>query len=478
METQEHPSLRRANLDGSKVLFIAYFFPPTSSTGVPGSLRTVKFLRNLENGEFHVLTVPDNLGSQQNALNHLSLPVNHENIHRVVPWDIFKTLLAARKRLKRSLNRLGKVTASAETPTESQASSYTFKNDKSDQITPGRFQRLKDFVYNLCYFPDQAGPWILPAVRYGRKLVRKEGIDVIFATGSPWSGLVIGYLISKASGKPLIADFRDPWINNPFHHSKGKWLDSIAKTLERKVVHHASIISLNTEPLRDDFITRFPEQDPEKFLTLPNGFDPSDSTDLSTTKDTDDKILTLCHTGFLYGVRDPSTLLEVIREANAELSTDNLKIRLIQVGAVNLSYKIEERFKELIDSETYISKGKLSQRDCLIEQSKADILVNIQPFTKTQIPSKLYEYLQLNKAIVNITPKDGALGKIIIKDQLGIVFENGEESEMKNFLLCAARNRESLNDVRPVNTRKYRIDKITDTLSEKIVNLKRRQHYG
>lgn len=47
-----------ADLQGTRVLFIAYFYPPTESTGVPGSMRTVKFIRNLGNGERHVLTTP------------------------------------------------------------------------------------------------------------------------------------------------------------------------------------------------------------------------------------------------------------------------------------------------------------------------------------------------------------------------------------------------------------------------------------
>src|SRR5690554_4217322 len=329
------------DLAGRKVLFIAYFFPPTVSTGVPGSQRTVKFLRNLSNGECHVLTVPANVSDQDNALRHLSLPVNGEIIHRVAPWDMFKALLSLRKRVKGVFKQKASPVGTSETPVASQPAQSVFRSGSDTRDTRSAFQKLKDFIYDLCYFPDQAGPWILPATRYGKKLVRKHNIDVIFATGSPWSGLITGYLISKATGKPLIVDFRDPWMDNPFHQSKGRLLDSWASKLERKVVKHASAVSLNTPPLRDAFIARYPDIEAERFFVMPNGFDLEDFPDLKpTANSTNLDTLTLCHAGFLYGVRDPSALLDAIEKANSQLTAQGKKIRFRQIGDIQLSYDL------------------------------------------------------------------------------------------------------------------------------------------
>lgn len=212
--------MSKSNLSGKNILFIAYFFPPTDSTEVPGAMRTLKFVRNLEGGALHVMTTPPRMPESASALSHVQLPVNGETLHRVRPWDIFKMLLSLRARLKGMLKRQAQTNAAQATPT-----SNPFKTGADSGQAPSKAKQLKDFIYNLCYFPDQAGPWILPAYFYGKQLVRGQKIDAIFATGSPWSGLFAGYLISKATGKPLIADFRDPWMNNPFHQSKGPLLD-------------------------------------------------------------------------------------------------------------------------------------------------------------------------------------------------------------------------------------------------------------
>jgi hypothetical protein len=110
-----------ADLKGKKVLFIAYFYPPSESKGVPGSMRTVKFIRNLENGECHVLTAPRGVTQEADALAHISLPVNGEKIHRVASWDIFRLLLLIRSGLRRLLGKGNKSgePRNADTPAES-----------------------------------------------------------------------------------------------------------------------------------------------------------------------------------------------------------------------------------------------------------------------------------------------------------------------------------------------------------------------
>ena len=111
--------------------------------------------------------------------------------------DIFEWLIGLRNVSKKLLGK-GGTNKAADTVDDCQV----FKSEESDtEVEQSKFQRLKDFIHNFFYFPDQGGPWIIPAYFFGKKLVRQRGIDIIFATGSPWSGLLVGYLISKATGK-------------------------------------------------------------------------------------------------------------------------------------------------------------------------------------------------------------------------------------------------------------------------------------
>lgn len=443
-----------------KVLFIAYFYPPSESTGVPGSMRTVKFVRALSNVEAHVLTTQPQVGSEADALGHLPLPVKGEKIHRVAVWDIFKALLALRKFL----------TGRKTSPVSGSSSQTTFRsqapntNNKASAI-----QRLKDFIYDACYFPDQAGPWIIPATIRGIRETRKNGIDAIFATGSPWSGLIVGYLVSRFCGKPLVADFRDPWMNNPFHHSKGKLLDSLALRLERKVVKHARAVSLNTEPLMEEFSVRYPEQR-DKFLVLPNGYDPSDFEDISANDaGSGSPNLVLCHAGFLYGVRDPAVLLEAIRLANRKRAGKVGKIVFHQIGDVQLDYSLNDRFKDLLDDGSLIINSPMPYKECLRSLASADLVVNIQPGTKTQIPSKLYDYLALGRPIINITPADGALGRLVVSKGLGELYGFDDTEGLASSLDARFSNGSTEPFSGYQNAPDFHIDNISDNLYETLI---------
>jgi hypothetical protein len=61
--------------------------------------------------------------------------------------------------------------------------------------------------------------------------------------------------------------------------------------------------------------------------------------------------------------------------------------------------------------------------------------VIIQQDTKTQIPSKIYEYIYMNKPILTIGQKDGALGKMILTYQFGEIFEPGDTEGLAAYLL-------------------------------------------
>jgi hypothetical protein len=423
----------KADLKGNKVLFVAFFYPPVASTNIPGAMRTIKFIRNLSNGECHVLTTQPQLNESDSALNHLTLPVHGETIHRVNSWDIFKLLLRLRSNVKKLLGKNEQANATPPSPA-------VFKASESDVVaTPSTFQQLKDFIYNLCYFPDQAGPWIFPAYLRGRQLVKKHNLTTIFATGSPWSGLIVGYLISKATGKPLIADFRDPWVNNPFHQSKGSLLDRWSEQLEKKVVEHASAISLNTEALREEFLERYQHIPKDRFFVMPNGFDEADFNDLPHTEAKRlPSTVTFCHAGFLYGVRDPAVLLDAIAMANEQLTPQGLKIRFIQVGDVQLAYDIRERYSSMINEGSLLLESARPYKECLAILKNADWVVNVQPATRSQVPSKLYDYLALNRPILNITPEDGALGRLVSKHHLGELFDFCDKDTLSTALISIA----------------------------------------
>jgi glycosyltransferase involved in cell wall biosynthesis len=402
------------SIGGSKVLFLSYFYPPSA---LPGAHRAAKFIRNLDEGEIYVLTVKPELYPSHVDLNFgKDVPINREQIVKTSIIDVFKILLKGRSLLT---GRGGRKQSSAPSPPRPAVAFHS----AAESGGRSSFTRFKDFIHAVLHFPDEASSWVFPALVAGVKLIRREKIDVIFASGMPWSGLVLGMLLQRLTGVPFIADFRDPWIGNPYHGSKGPLLDRVERRLEREVVKGATLVVANTEALRNQFLQRYPRLDPKKFVVLPNGFDAADFAAIENLQSTGKERLVLAHAGFLYLRRDPSPLIEALSLVHSRAPQLRDKISFLQMGNIHLDYDFDARYADLIEDKTVVKVAQLPHADCLQRLKSADVLVIIQPATETQIPSKLYDYLCLNRPILTITPLNGALAEMIRRHGFGDVYD-------------------------------------------------------
>lgn len=90
-----------ADLQGRRCLFVSYFYPPAAGTGLPGTMRSVKFIRNLVNADIHVLTIKPEFYNQSVKRDpETRLPIKDESVHRSGVCDVFRFLLGLRFRLK------------------------------------------------------------------------------------------------------------------------------------------------------------------------------------------------------------------------------------------------------------------------------------------------------------------------------------------------------------------------------------------
>lgn len=428
-------------------LFISYFYPPAGGSGLPGSQRSVKFIRYFHSApSMYVLTLQSECYPENVHLDfNISLPVNGETIVRTALQDRFLEGMRLRSRLTRFFHKQS-MTAQGEVARNSPATNTLFDRKLKRSFN----QRIKDTIFNLYYFPDQiAAPWLKPAVKAGVALVREKKINVIFATGMPWTALVVGRLISKKTGVPFIADFRDPWLGNPFLQSKGRLLDWRERACERKIIEQAALVTANTVPLREEFVERYPHVPADKIISLPNGYDINDFEHLSAVTDQKKKTsgkLVLAHAGFLYGKRDPAPLFNALELLCRNFPDLPQQIEFQQFGGISLEYDLKQRFGMLIDKGVVKLLGQLPFNDCLAKLAEADILVIIQPGTKTQVPSKLYDYLCINRPILTITPPEGALGVMIREEKFGDLFAPEEIERLSEKLveLCELKQKNSL----------------------------------
>ncbi len=417
-----------------KILFIAYLYPPVAGVGLPGVQRMVRFVRYLNQTEKYVLTLRSDQYPEYFSLdNKTPLPINRETIIRTGSADIFKVLLKA-KNFFRSLLKKDKVSDLPNAGSGADA----LPDEKSHTVQKSRFTRIKDIVSDILTFPDYAYSWIVPAVYEGVKAVRTYEIDMIVATGMPWSSLIIAYFIKLFTGKKLIVDFRDPWVGNPYLE-KNRGRKFLEKIFESLVVHKADLIIANTDSLKEQMDARYPELK-ARIMVLPNGYDAEDFKDIPEIRLPQEKFV-ISHAGFLYLKRDPVALLKAIEIIKEKYPKFSSVIQFHHIGNINLDYDVEKYCRKKGIEENVILAGQMSHKKCLGYLAASDVLLIIQPGTRSQIPSKLYEYIYLDKPVLAVTEKDSALGRLLATYRFGEAFEPDEHEQIAAFLCKSADNK-------------------------------------
>ena len=133
--------------------------------------------------------------------------------------------------------------------------------------------------------PDEWVGWIPSAVLRGWQLARREGPAAIFATGPPFSVVVAGALVSRATRVPLVADFRDAWtldpadpigcVGGPFVAPLSRRRKSLLVKMESWVLRTSAHVLFTSDTTRAEYCRVFPFL-AEKSSVLYNGAERED----------------------------------------------------------------------------------------------------------------------------------------------------------------------------------------------------------
>lgn len=389
------------NLKKQKVLMIARAFPPFLPVG--HSIRVIKFIKYLPllGWEPVILTVDDNreyetlpkVGSEILFSELAAIPI----IHRTNPGEPTIEFLQSEKE-------------------------FGGKNGLTHLIVKiiGGTRR---WIFRNALMPDRTITWLPSAIRRGWHVVKNENVDVIFATCPPHASTLIGALLKQLTGKPLILDFRDDWIDTPWHSSKPtliRWLD---KQLEKWVVRMADKVILVTEWSRQAFQDRYPKQPREKFVLITNGCDLNDFEILKSAQpQSHTSTFTIVHAGSLnvskiWG-RSPAGLFEAIQKILQE--QPELKKILRFEFAGDLPENFQKLAHEMGLSELIHGVGHLPHEEILKVMKSANLLlaINYEGWA-TLIPGKIYEYWAVGGPPILLLSCPGAAVNFVEEHNLG-----------------------------------------------------------
>jgi glycosyltransferase involved in cell wall biosynthesis len=386
-----------------KVLIIAYYFPPLGMGGVQRATKFAKYLP-LFGWKPFVLTVKDveYLAKDPSLLEELPPEVK---IVRTGSFDPLRISLILKSFFKK-------------------------RERKDESVKKNRVGRSK--LSSWLFFPDNKIGWIPFALLAGLKLVREEKIDLIFTTSPPPSLHLVGYFLKLLTGKPWVADFRDPWIGYKFEIYPTPLHLFLKNQLVRLIIKNADrIISVNSSITK-----KMAEQSSgiKKIETINQGYDEQD---FETNVSRKSELFTIGYLGTFSPDCDPEPFLSGLKSLLDERKVPKEKIKFIHIG-LGMGIDLEHMIKKYDLSGVVERKGYLPHKEALAHLQNASLLL----LTTSQTPgaemistSKLFEYIPLKKPILAIVPPEGAAAQVVSSLNLGKVVSIADLVAIKQELL-------------------------------------------
>jgi glycosyltransferase involved in cell wall biosynthesis len=376
-----------------KCLFVSYVFPPVGGAGVQ---RPAKFVKYLEAHGWKpvVLTV-----------SNPSVPAFDHSLAEEIP----KTVEVA--------------TARTLEPT------YAAKKVLTDAHDGGPSQRVIGILRRIAgslLVPDPQALWIPLALLKGLRLIHARRLEVIIVTGPPFSSFVLGALLSRLSGRPLLLDYRDEWtISSKYWENRagGTRLFDPERMLERWVLRSAAAVIATTAASARALLGAVEQAGSTALVDhIYNGFDPSDLRRPSSGegKDRDPEVFQLLYAGTLWNLTSAEPIVRAL-EALANSSADaRQRLEFLVVGRVTppqavwlnrltaVGFRVVRR--DYLDHDAAVQAMYGADALC--------VLLSGVPGAERVVPAKIFEYMAVEKPILAVMP-DGEAAQLL-KDIGGV----------------------------------------------------------
>jgi len=277
----------------------------------------------------------------------------------------------------------------------------------STRSAPTALKRLLWRVHaSFSDFPDARLPWLPFALEAGAQLLVDWQPDLIYASGPPFTTLLIGQEFSQRFNLPLAVEFRDRWSDEPYSPPMF-WRRWRNRQAERSLARQTTGIVTVSEPWAATYRARYRKPT----TVVSNGYDAEMCSAGSFDGAAGHPGLEIVYTGGIYpGYRDPSPLFAAMKL----LDDRGLPCRMVFHGvrpsiieplanAQGVSHMVE--VKEVLTHEAALQR----QRD-------SDILVLLQwnnPKEQGNVPGKFFEYLGARRPVLVLGLYDGVPATIV-----------------------------------------------------------------
>lgn len=235
-------TMQQAEISQRRVLVVAYYFPPMGLSGVQRTLKFVKYLPKFG-------WLPTVLTIEPHGYYAKDESLLRELEGRDV--RVVRTELTGAARL------FGRGKEVVKLPHE-------------------RVRKLMSMLSDTVFIPDNKIGWTRRAVAKALELHRETPFDLIFTTAPPFTDFLVGAKIKARIERPLVFDYRDPWVDYPFKFYPTPLHKLWNFLLERRALRASSHVITTNRRVKEQLIKRY------RFLTyhdidiIAQGFDPAD----------------------------------------------------------------------------------------------------------------------------------------------------------------------------------------------------------
>lgn len=300
----------------------------------------------------------------------------------------------------------------------------SYKNDWSRPWDKVRRNLMK--TMDAVLVPDDQALWIPRAVAAGKRAARSYGARLIWATGPPFSTVVAGLRLSRETGLPLVADFRDDWTGlNGTYRRYERMRQQQEVALEQAVFEGAQLLVTVTPGLVDDLRRR--TVFPERIVLLPNGFDPEQfPPGVEPGR-------TVLYAGTLYKQRDPGPFLRGWeRFARGD-------VRFEVVGRV--SQECMHYFDPPPPGVAFLGFRPHAEVTRRTQEAMLNVVIVDSEHTHQAYSGKLLEYLGAGRPILVIGPRSSPPVRLVEELGAGRGVAPGDEAGIAQALDDAASGR-------------------------------------
>jgi len=253
----------------------------------------------------------------------------------------------------------------------------------------------------------------------------KDGYQDIIATGAPFRYLAtLPKLKERYPDIRLIADMRDPWVDNNFSYGYTSLITKrfyYEQEMEKLVIKNFDII-VSVHSQMSHYFSSLDPYNSDKFITINNGFDREDIDSLAESQERKNFKIELLYMGTLYS-KLIDNFEELIDTLDDIKTTDN---PLYEEFRFDFYGDADQHFVEMSEKHSDVMRfhGQVSLDSVSIALHQSDAtIIMLTPEIDHYFNTKIYNSIQIRKPII-LFAHGGKVAEFIESHRLGLVVRN------------------------------------------------------